>query len=1529
MSHARVAIALVVVLSACTSEPSVSQTSALVSVVRGDVRVGDDSTRTETRVQAESTLTTSRDGLARVRFDDGAFALLDAATQLRVASGSRAEVRRGRLFLDVPADEPFVLATPEGELRLIDAQVSVELGDAGVRVDVLRGNVSHRSGSRRGVVAEGRKLLLTRSEAKVEPQLVFDDWTMGLASPGPRDARALEGVGTLEGRRPGDVGLARWPLIIRTLDVDVRIVGDLAVTEVEQVFFNPASATLEGLYRIRVPEGAVLQRFAVDRDGRMVDGYVREKRAAAAAYQAQVYEGSTLDPALLEWDSPGAYRARIHPIRPGESRRIAVRYSTWLPKTGDGMRTYRYPMGGGESASEVEALSIDVELAGTNYESLRASHGATRSGSTIRLRRSGVRPRSDFVVDLLGESEDMSAYRARHVDPLRAPDAVRPPGEESDYFFIPLVVDPPTPNPTSGTDLVVVADLSAGSDRSALELGRTVIESIAAQLRAGDRIAIVGGDLRLRALASDHALGAASRDRVRTLLDALARAPSGGATDLGAMFTEAAAMLDPARNGAVVYVGDGAPTVGELGAGAMLERIGRLPNPLRAFGVAIGDGANAELLASICRGSGRVVRVTTRAGAAEAALDLVSHASRPVVSRVSVDLGNGLERIYPREATATEVGTAIPVVARVRGSVPTSVMVTGVFGGRPFRRRIPIHVETIEDSGDLRLRWATARLEGLLLDGARRAEVVDLGVRSGVITPFTSLYVPSAAELDALGPRALPLYETASLEDVPRVSASSGWGVRALEVALAPIASLYGCSRSRRAPPDGPAPPPQAASPADSEGGSGQAAHDDTADMDARDAERHQNRSAIAGAAAPEDMQMARESAQEAPSATGEEPSNEPNPAMDALGNLLGGQIGESGGAGGLGLSGGGQGGGGTGSGSYGTGNSFGTIGRGGGGGTGSGYGRGGGGLGDRGAIRPVVRPAGSAIVSRGLTSDQVRRVVQRNNSQVQHCYEQGLQRNPNLAGRVTVMFMITPTGSVGSSTADNGIGDSVVSSCIAGATRRWAFPQPDPSQPVAVRFSFALSVSGSGGSASGSRPDTTVAVAVRVSTHARRRCSDASSLMLESREALWRERLALSPGPSEWARVYEDAVSSCEIKTARDRRRLLELVLERAGNVQTMVTAYEAMVDRSTRTSMRRSILARVRTPDDLRAVRTAFGTATVDATLLGTELARATDDPSRIAVLRRLLARYEGDLDLSMRLVALYERTSRVDDAKQLALAIRMNPLTDAGKRTAIGEMFLRMGDEAEARRTFSEIVEFAPTDELARRRLGDLYRAHGWFDDAYRQFRSLEALRPDDPTVLLLLAQAAAGAGRIDEALRLESQLVETARPGGAEGIARTAILWSSVRLAELRAEARAAGDSARLRAYFDAMRRGGVLREAGALRATLVWSHPDADLALYAAHPGLGLARPNDLSPDFGLEAFDVRERAEGAYRIEVRRGAHDTLTRVQAKLLVVFREGHADEKVVIVPIEFGPGEGVRSFVVEGDTVNPATENGGAR
>lgn len=1402
----------------CDHDSVAASTAAEVGVVRGRLEVEQEPVPVRTRVEPGAHVKTLADGRGRLRFDEGTRALLDADTELEIRDGGGARMVRGRVFFDAPSGEPFVLETARGQLRFADAQIAVTAQGDTVRVDVLRGSLAHRTEGHRGVVDSGQRLVLSNAAPRVEPTTLFEDFTGGLAAPGPRDPREAAGIGVLEGRRPGDLGDARWPLVVRTLDVNVRIVGDLAITEIEQIFFNPASTTLEGLYRIRVPEGAVLHRFAVDRDGRMVDGYVREKRDAAAAYQAQVFEGSTLDPALLEWDTPGSYRARIHPIRAGETRRIAIRYSEWIGRAGpEAARVYRFPMDGGASAPEIEALSIAVDLEGTEFESLRSSHGAHVAGKHVELRRSDLRPRSDFVLELLGASSGAKAFRAVHQQPLRDPNAIFRAESESDYFFLPLVVSQPSrPRAETPIDLVVVADLSAGTDRSHLELGRTAIEALAAQLRDGDRLAIVGGDLTLRTSNRGDALGPAGAERVRTLLDALARAPSGGASDLGAMLTEAAALLDPSRNGAVVYVGDGVPTVGELGAGPLLDRLARLPNPLRTFALAIGSDADATLLGAVTRGSGRVERVTTRAEAAEAALSIVAEAARPVISRVEVDLGTGIDRVYPRGPVDVIDGMAIPLVGRVRGSVPSTVRVVGFAGGRRFEQRIPIEVKTLEDGGDLRLRWATARLERLLLDGARRAEVVDLGVRAGVITPFTSLYVPSAAELASLGGRAEELFLRDAIDRAPRLRVGSG-PAHALAWALAPVASLFGCSRSE-APTSGAPSPITATTPPpaemeqanDDEGGRGQMARE----------------------AAP--------TAQAAPAAPAAAPSPEPSQAQDqparataesttdALARRLAANDGDRAAAP-VGATGTGSGGGGESGGLVG----LGTLGHGGGASQGRGYGRN--------APTTSTRLAG-AVERRDEEDSRGRRALR------------------------------------------------VAADAI-----------------VAIDTSVAISVS-----------------------HQVGRCSDASGMLLEARAALFRERLAASWSPSDWARLYQSAVASCEAPTSRDRRKLLDLVLDRAGDVPTMIAAYQGFVSQGARVYLRRAIFTRVRTPDELRAVRAAFGTTTVDQVLVEGELSRATDDAGRVRVLRRLIERFGGDLELSMRLLATFERLGRKDDATQLALRLRQNPLTDAGMRTAIGEMFLRFGDEAEARRTFSEIVEFAPSDELARRRLGDLYRAHGWFEDAYRQYRTLGTLRPDDPTVLLLLAQAAAGAGRIDEALRLEQQLSETSEPGDAGGPARTAILWSSVRLAELRLAARQSHDETKLRTYLGAMRRGGVLREAGDLRATLVWEHPDADLALYAAHPGLGLSRPTDVSPELGLEAFDVRERESGIYRVEVRRGTRDSLGTARAKLVVVMREGADDERIVVVPLELRGGPLTRSFVIEGDDVRDVTATeGGAR
>ncbi len=185
------------------------------------------------------------------------------------------------------------------------------------------------------------------------------------------------------------------------------------------------------------------------------------------------------------------------------------------------------------------------------------------------------------------------------------------------------------------------------------------------------------------------------------------------------------------------------------------------------------------------------------------------------------------------------------------------------------------------------------------------------------------------------------------------------------------------------------------------------------------------------------------------------------NDPTSALGAMTGNDIGQNFGFGGLGLRGTGRGGGGLGQGTIGMGN-FGTIGRGGGRGDGEGgYGSGVGGFRGRSAGVPQVR-SGGAEVRGSLSKEVIRRVVRRHINEVKFCYEQQLNARPDLSGRVTTKFVISPTGSVQSAmVGSSSLRNEAVESCIVSAVRRWTFPAPDGGGVVVVNYPFLLDAAG------------------------------------------------------------------------------------------------------------------------------------------------------------------------------------------------------------------------------------------------------------------------------------------------------------------------------------------------------------------------------------------------------------------------------------------------------------------------------------
>jgi len=263
-------------------------------------------------------------------------------------------------------------------------------------------------------------------------------------------------------------------------------------------------------------------------------------------------------------------------------------------------------------------------------------------------------------------------------------------------------------------------------------------------------------------------------------------------------------------------------------------------------------------------------------------------------------------------------------------------------------------------------------------------------------------------------------------------------------------------------------------------GGTGKAHEGEQGQMGDEKSEKNKNKYGIQGPEDNPDPVMAREQAEEDARTAGiigtlasmQGSFNAPtspygadfalgNDPTSALGAMTGNDIGTNFGFGGLGLRGTGRGGGGLGQGTIGMGN-FGTIGRGGGRGAGEGgYGRGVGGFRGRAGGVPQVR-SGGAEVRGSLSKEVIRRVVRRHINEVKFCYEQQLNARPDLQGRVTTKFVISPTGSVQSAmVGSSSLRNEAVESCIVRAVRRWTFPAPDGGGVVVVNYPFLLDAAG------------------------------------------------------------------------------------------------------------------------------------------------------------------------------------------------------------------------------------------------------------------------------------------------------------------------------------------------------------------------------------------------------------------------------------------------------------------------------------
>lgn len=566
--------------------------------------------------------------------------------------------------------------------------------------------------------------------------------------------------------------------------VDVVVRDQVATTTVDQTFRNPGTRPAEGTYVFPVPKGAAVSDFTMWVDGEPVTAKLLDADEARRAYEEIVR--TLRDPALLEYVGEGAVQARVFPIPPGGERRIEIAYSQVVPAEA-GLLRYRYPLGTERfSAAPLRQASIRVEV--NSDAPIRAVYSPTHDIAVDRRddhrvvvgwEASDVTPSGDFEL-LVGTSPDaVGANLVSHVDPVTG----------KGTFLLLAAPGIAAPEQTIAKDVVLVLDTSGSMEGEKLAQAKAALAHILGHLNPDDRFSVVAFSTGARSFADD--LRPASD--APAAIDWVNGLAAEGGTDIDLALQTAMAAADPERPTMLLFLTDGLPTEGQTDIGRIRKDVaGVAPDSVRLFSFGVGDDVNTLLLDALSEAHhGRTTYVRPGQPLDEIVSGFYASISAPVLSDVALNIdGATVADVYPRPLPDLFAGSQLVVLGTYEGGGPVTVTLTGKVNGEP--RRYAYDGQSLVTSGGeafLPRLWATRKI-GYLLDQIRLngenpelvKSLVDLSVRYGIVTPYTSYLI---TEQDILSADARDRVASDPAAPVIGGDARSGEGSAAVNLAQA------------------------------------------------------------------------------------------------------------------------------------------------------------------------------------------------------------------------------------------------------------------------------------------------------------------------------------------------------------------------------------------------------------------------------------------------------------------------------------------------------------------------------------------------------------------------------------------------------------------------------------------------------------------------------------------------------------------------------------------------------------------------
>ena len=554
--------------------------------------------------------------------------------------------------------------------------------------------------------------------------------------------------------------------VVRTRsDVRVELRDRVLRYEVEERFVNRGGTIGEADYVFPLPKGAAFRDLKLSIDGELVAGETMNATEARRIYEDIVRQQK--DPALVEWMGHGLLRTRIFPIQPGEERRVVVRFESVADREGDALRVDYYrgtgtgvgnrqsEIGNGRPAIVADRARTNLTLTYRAGGELGEPYSPTHEMDIDRegvVRRANIRGGGPDITVLV------ALRRATEASVATLTHAVR---DEPGYALI--TVTPPTDlaRQQMPRDVTFVIDVSGSMSGRKLEQAKASGRQLLRTLGERDRFRLIDFSTDVRSFRDDFVF--ATEANVRAALRYLDDLEATGSTNISGALREALggdrdatspgdALRSSTRMPLVLFMTDGAATVGDRDPASIATMASRIRGDARVFSFGIGADVNIGLIEQLAlegRGTAHFIRPQE---SVERAVELLATRLRqPLLTdvRISFDGDVRLSRMYPTGPLDVFAGQDLVVLARYSGSGRGNVVVEGRAGGRTVRwsslRNFP---REERDNAFVPRLWATQRIGWLAAEKRRNGgsseiddEIRQLGERFGIPTEFTSYLV--------------------------------------------------------------------------------------------------------------------------------------------------------------------------------------------------------------------------------------------------------------------------------------------------------------------------------------------------------------------------------------------------------------------------------------------------------------------------------------------------------------------------------------------------------------------------------------------------------------------------------------------------------------------------------------------------------------------------------------------------------------------------------------------------------------------